>query len=317
VVLAQFVAGGGWLVLGAVCAMRAADAISEVYFGLWQRSERMRVIGVGRAIQSAFSVAFVSVACGLGAASAGAALAGALGSAILLAFMHWSTVRDGELRRVAASGGLSWPRMGRLVLLGLPLGTIVLLGALQANVPRYFIEHGAGHAALGLFAAASQLTTSGNVIVGALGAAALPRLAAAHGAGGADFRGLTNRLCLAGAGMGVAGVALSALLGRRLLVLLYRPEFGEADGVLLVLSVAAGLGFVASFLGYVLTASRVIIIQPLLLLVTLGVMVALCALLVPQSGAVGAAWAMVGGSAVQVVGSWLALRRSHARQVGA
>jgi O-antigen/teichoic acid export membrane protein len=316
IVLAGLVAdgGGGWWVLGAVCAMRAADAIAEVYFGLWQQGERMRVIGVGRVIQAAVSIAFVTVACALGAGSSGAALAGALGSATLLVFMHQRTAGDPELRRVLVPTDASWSRLSRLALLGFPLGIIVLLGALQANVPRYFIEMKAGHVALGLFAAASQLTTSGNIFVGALGAAALPRLASTHATGMADFRSLTRRLCLAGAGLGVAGVALSALVGRQVLTLVYRPEFGEADGVLLVLSVAAGLGFVASFLGYALTASRVIAIQPVILMVTLGVMVAFCAVLVPASGAVGAAWALVWGTAVQVIASWMALR--WARPVG-
>lgn len=226
--------------------------------------------------------------------------------------MRLKTGGDPELSVVTVSHATSWSRLGQLALMGLPLGVIVLLGALQANVPRYFIELDAGKEALGLFAAASQLTTSGNIFVGALGAAALPRLAASHVSGVAAFLSLTRRLCLAGAGLGVAGVALSALVGRQVLELVYRPEFGQADEVLLVLSVAAGLGFVASFLGYALTASRVIAIQPVLLVATLGVMVALCAVLVPRSGAVGAAWALVWGSAVQVVGSWVALRRAHA-----
>ncbi len=312
-ILAALVAdgGGGWLVVGAVCAMRAADALGEVYFGLWQRGERMQVIGVGRVLQAAASIAFVTAACALGFGASGAAVAGAVGSVILLAYLWRKTAGDRELGVIAAPRASSWPRLGGLALQGLPLGVIVLLGALQANVPRYFVEQRAGQVALGLFAAASQLTASGNVFVGALGAAALPRLAATRATGSAGFYALTRRLCLAGAGLGLAGVALSALLGRQVLELLYRPEFGAAAQVLLVLSVAAGLGFVASFLGYALTASRVIAIQPVLLVATLVVLIALCALLVPRQGEVGAAWALVAGSAVQVVGSWVALRRAR------
>jgi O-antigen/teichoic acid export membrane protein len=303
--------GGGWLVLGAVCAMRAADGVSEIYSGLWQQHERMSVLGIGRVLQAAVSIAFVIVACALGAGSAGAAMAGALGSVTLLAYLHQKTKGDSELSLVAAPGPTSWHRLGRLALQASPLGLILLLGALQANVPRYFIEAHAGKAALGLFAAASQLTTSGNVLVSALGSAALPRLAAYRATRYEAFRSLIRKLCLAGLGLGVAGVAVSALLGRRVLMLVYRPDFGAAEHVLIVLSIAAGLGFVSSFLGYGLTAGRVIAIQPVLLVATLAVMVGFCVVLVPRSGAVGAAWALVWGSAVQAVGSELALRRAH------
>ena len=52
----------------------------------------------------------------------------------------------------------------------------------------------------------------------------------------------------------------------------------------------------------------------ILLIATLGVMVGFCALLVPGSGALGAAWALVWGSVVQMLGSVLVLRR--ARPIG-
>ena len=305
---------GDWVVLGAVVAMRAADAMAEVYFGLWQQHERMSVIGIGRVIQAVVSIALVVVAGAMGAGSVGAALAGAAGSIVLMGYLQQVTRRDAAIAADAAPGPTPWPRLRALVLQGVPLGLIVLLGALQYNVPRYFIELHAGKAALGLFAAAGQLTTSGNILVGALGAAALPRLAATGRTGYAAFRALTLKLCLTGAGLGVAGVAVSALIGRQVLSLLYRPEFGEAAPVLVVLSIGAGFGFVASFLGYALTATRVIAIQPILLIATLGVMVGFCALLVPGSGALGAAWALVWGSVVQMLGSVLVLRR--ARPIG-
>jgi hypothetical protein len=76
-----------------------------------------------------------------------------------------------------------------------------------------------------------------------------------------------------------------------------------------VLSAAAAMGFVATLLGYVLTAARAIAVQPVLLSVTLAVAVGCCALLVPGRGAMGAAWALVAASVVQAVWSGVAIGR--------
>lgn len=316
-VLLGFTAEGTtWRVLLAVFAMRAADGISEIYWGLWQQRERMSVIGIGRLLQAAVSVGLVSALARRGGAVA-AATGAAAGSLVLLGFLIVRTTADPEMRHALparGAGSVSWRRLGSLAWQGLPLGVILLLGALQVNVPRYFVQRDTGKAVLGLFAAASQLTTSGQLFVGALGSAALPRLAAWHAAGDPAFHALARRMTLAGVLLGVAGVLAAALVGRPVLEILYGPEFGAGASLLLVLSVAAGLGFVGSFLGYALTAARVIAVQPVLLLAALGVTAAACAVLSPRLGAAGAAWALVAGAAVQTAASEVALRRRPVRK---
>jgi O-antigen/teichoic acid export membrane protein len=130
------------------------------------------------------------------------------------------------------------------------------------------------------------------------------------------FRALTRKLVLAGALLGVSGVALSALAGRRILELLYRPEFGAGAHTLVVLSAAAGIGFVATLLCYAISSARVFAVQPLLLGVTLAVLVASCAVLVPNHGGDGAASALVVASSVQALLAWLALRRVRMESQG-
>jgi hypothetical protein len=78
--------------------------------------------------------------------------------------------------------------------------------------------------------------------------------------------------------------------------------------MLVVLSAAAGMGLVASLLGYSLTSARVITIQPLLLTVTLTVLVVCCSAVVPYRGGEGAAWALLVATSVHALVSWVALR---------
>ena len=305
---------GHWRVLVPVCAMRAAYEMGDVYYGLWQQHQRMRVIGVGLVLNTVSSLAFMALAAALGGGAPGAAAGAALGACASFAFVHHRTAADADLRRSVAAGAdhVEWRRIGRLALEGAPLGVIILLGSLQQNIPRYFIQAHSGEAALGLFAAASQLTAAGTTVIGALGGAATPRLARLCAAGQAGaFRALTRKLVAAAALLGLLGVALSALVGREVLVVLFRPEFGAAARVLVILSVGAGLGFVATLLGYALTAARVIAVQPVTLAVALVALVACCSILVPGQGAAGAAWALVAASAVQAICNAAALHRSR------
>ncbi len=301
----------GWAVLLPISVMRAADAISDVYYGVWQQHERMGVIAGGLMLNAVSSAALMTLAAVLGGGVPGAAIGSMLGSCAALIFVHLRTWSDAELRRAAAAGSrVAWRRLVQLAVEAAPLGLSVSLGSFQQNVPRFFLGHYAGEAALGMFAAASQLTNAGDIVTGALGAAASPRLASLRAGGEAGaFRGLTRKLVLVGALLGAAGVTLSALAGRWILEVLYRPEFGSGARTLVVLSAAAGLGFVASLLCYALSSARVFAVQPLLLVVTLIVLIACCAVLVPRYGGEGAALALVVASSVQALLSGLALRR--------
>jgi O-antigen/teichoic acid export membrane protein len=301
-----------WAVLLPVCVMRAADAIGDIYYGLWQQRERMSVIAWGLTLNSAGSVALMMAASLLGAGVPGAAAGAALGSCAALLFVHLRTTSDADLRSVVSdSGPVAWRRVFGLSREAAPLGFTVLLGSLQQNVPRFFVQAYGGAAMLGVFAAASQLTATADLVGGALAAAAAPRLGLYHANGDArSFRTLTRNLVVAGALVGVLGVTLSAVAGTWFLVHVYRPEFASGAHMLLVLSAAAGMALVASQLGYSLTSARVITIQPLLLITTLTVLTVCCSAVVPRWSGNGAAWALLAANSVHALGSWVVLRRT-------
>jgi O-antigen/teichoic acid export membrane protein len=307
--------GEAALALALVALMRAADASGDVYFAAWQRAERMREIGVGMALNAGLSAGAMGASVGLGLGVTGAIAGAVLGSLGALAFVCWRTARDPELSVDLAerARGADGRRLLRLGLEALPLGVIVLLTSLQQNVPRYFVQHAGGEAALGLFAAAAQLTGAGGIVVAALGRATTPRFAwllASGDLGG--FRALARKTAATGLLLGAGGAALSVIAGAPILALLFGEEFARAAPVLVVLSVAAGFGFVGSLLGYALTAGRVIAVQPVLLTFTLVALVAASVALVPAHGSVGAAWALTIAAAVHALASAIVLRRLRA-----
>jgi O-antigen/teichoic acid export membrane protein len=306
-------AHGAWAVLAPVAVMRAADAISDIHYGLWQQRERMGVIACGMVINSAASVALMVLAVSSGGDVSDAAVAAAAGSVAALIFVRVRTVSDRELRFALSTAAepLEWSRVGRLSRDAAPLGFTILLGSLQQNVPRFFVQGYGGAAALGVFAAAGQLTATADLVGSALAAAAVPRLGA-HRAGRdlRSFSEVTRTLLATGAVVGVMGIALSMVAGEWFLVHLFGPEFAAGAPLLVVLSAAASMALLASLLGYALTAARIISLQPVLLTITVGVLTALSIVAVPRWGAIGAAWALVIATAVQVVVSWRALRRA-------
>jgi O-antigen/teichoic acid export membrane protein len=305
------------LVVVAVGLAKALESISDVIYGLLQQHERMDRIAKSMMLKGPLSLA----ALGAGTVLTGSVLWGAVGLAgawglILLRY----DIPSGTLVLTAMpDGGSSAPamvwralvcppwqlrRLAGLAWLALPLGCVLMLISLQPNIPRYFVEQH-GERALGIFAAIAYLQVASTTVVNALGQAASPRLSKYYAAGNAQaFRMLLFKLVGFGAVFGTAGVVVALVAGREVLTLLFRPAYARQD-VLVLLMVAAGIGYVASFLGYGMTAARYFRVQLPLVALVAGVTAIACAWLVPSDGLRGGATALIMAAVVQASGSVL------------
>jgi O-antigen/teichoic acid export membrane protein len=300
----------------AIGVAKVFESVSDVFYGLFQQHEQMNWIARSQIIKGVASL----VALGAGVALSGALLPGVLALALVWgALLLGYDIRNGaRLLGLAREGGQGatvvgagsgvlaprWdrPTLRRLALLALPLGLVMLLISLNTSIPRYFIEQRLGEAELGVFAALSYLIVAGGIVVAALGQSASPRLARHYAAGEARrFRRLLMQLCAVGVLGGGAMLLAATVAGREILNLLYGPEYARVD-LFIALAVAGGATYVASFLGYGMTAARHFRSQlPLFVGVTAGTALA-CAWLVPTYGLQGAAMALIVSAAVQIVG---------------
>ena len=305
------------LVILAVGASKAFESISDVVYGLLQHHERMDRIALSMMIKGLLSLSALGAAVYLTRSVFWGASALAVVWAILLIAYD---LPNGE-RVLNGRGSESlrpcWdlPELVRLAWLSLPLGFVMMLVSLNTNIPRYFIQHYLGERELGIFAAMFYLMVAGNTIIAALGQSASPRLAMYYASRDLKaFRRLLGRLVGLGAALGVAGILVALVLGHKLLSVLYRPEYAEHTAVFVWLMVAASVGYVASFLGYGMTAARYFRSQ----LPLFGLSGAACALgclwLVPRFGLMGAAWAGLASLIVQLIGSLVI--NAHAVQNG-
>ncbi|MGA2275380.1 MAG: oligosaccharide flippase family protein [Bryobacteraceae bacterium] len=284
----------------------SADNVSDVYYGLLQRRERMDQVAYSVTARGVLSVA------GLGA------VLWTTGSLV------WAVVALAAARIAVllaydipvASVGESLKRTGVSVQAGilrtsLPLGAVLMLIALTSSLPRYAIEQKLGAGALGAFAAVASLMTVGSTAVNALGQAATPRLARYCSARDlAAFGRLAWQLAGMALLLGAAGVATAALVGPWFLGRIYRPAYAAYAG-LLVWVMAAGIGsYTASALGYAITSARAFAPQaPLHAAVAVSAGIASW-LLVPRLGLSGAALALAIASLVQIAGDLFILRRA-------
>jgi O-antigen/teichoic acid export membrane protein len=310
-VITGIVFGGGYrqetaLVILAVGASKAFESISEVIYGLLQHHELMDCIALSMMIKGLLSLSALGAVVYLTRSIFWGATALAVVWAILLIAYDLPNGERVLNDRGSESLRPCWdlPELVRLAWLSLPLGLVMMLVSLNTNIPRYFVQHFLGERELGIFSAMAYLMVAGNTVIAALGQSATPRLAVYY----ADrdltaFRRLLVRLVGLGAALGAAGIIVALVLGREILTALYRPEYAEHTAVFVWLMIAASIAYTVSFLGYGMTAARYFRSQ-LPLLGLCGAALALaCLWLVPRFGLRGAAWAGLGASIIQLVGS--------------
>jgi len=289
------------LVVAAVGTAKIFESVSDVFYGLMQKHERMDRIAKSMMIKGPLSLAALAFGTYL---SHNVAVGVAAMAMVWLGVLILYDMRSGNIILRPCDGSQSdsalcaplWDRtvLRNLAWLAAPLGVVMMLNSLNANIPRYVVEHHLGQWELGIFAALAYLQLAENTVVTALGQSATPRLAA-HFAQRriAAFRGLNVRLLLIGLAIGGGGVLLAVFFGHALLTLIYRSEYAEYSSVFVWLMIGAALSNVAAFLGYGLTAARRFHIQMPLLIAESLVLTGACFYFVPRSGLLGAAVAYV------------------------
>lgn len=316
--------GATWLVIALIGVAKIAEAFSDMAYAYLGMRLRFREIATSLAIRGWGTVFLMAVLRLLGVTLTG--VAAAIAGWWCLAFWQIDLrllrlARIGDDPNVAPPVGLVAllrafrldQSLFRLALQAVPLGVVAVSLSLASSVPRLSIARVLGADAVGYFSALAYVTVAGRMIAVALGTSTLPRLGR-HVASGdrAAFLHTVSRVVSFGVGLGALGTVAAVLVGRPLLTIVYGPDYGARSEVLTWLLMAAGLGYAANFLEDALVALRHLVVQGALLVFTLTVITACCAVLIPRFGLLGAAWALVIGAAVEVVGAGLLFWRAVA-----
>jgi O-antigen/teichoic acid export membrane protein len=298
-----------------------------VFYGLFQQHEQMDRVATSMIVKGLVSLLVVMMAVLI----TGSIVAAAIGLASVWALLLVSYDAPGGTTLLEAYDNTGqhttlstppfinivqprWhaPTLMKLTKRTLPLGLAGFLVSLNPNIPRYFVERLFGERELGIFAAMAYILVVGNTVVSALAQAANPRLATYYAAGHMTlFRTLLFKLVGVGVTLGCIGTIVSWFAGREILVLVYGIEYGAYASVFVWLMVAAGIGYVASFLTYAMLAARVVLMQLSLFVVVTCITLVCCLYLLPVYGLLGGAWALMIGFSTQAGGAFVILQRAE------
>ena len=293
-------------VIVAVGLAQSVEGVSDIYYGLMQRHERMDRITVSQIWRAMLSL----VATGLGVWVTGSVLWGVSAMVVvrLLVLALYDASR-GSRDFIAAEPRMesgfrqSAARQLSLLWLAAPLAAVMMLNSLCTNMPRYFVDHYLGTRELGFFTAAASLVSLGNTVVNSIGQAVTPRLAKLLAWEGREkFAAFSLRLMAFGAALGACAVACAVWLGPWVLRLMFKPEYARHHDLLIELMIAGSAGYVASLAGYAVTAARSFQPQAPVFAVATVAALAASAWLIPTRGLTGAAMAIGLATAVQLAG---------------
>jgi O-antigen/teichoic acid export membrane protein len=307
--------GDKWLVTVLVGLAKVAEASSDVVFAYLGMRLRFRAIAASIVIRGWITVLIMFLLRMFDVPLIGIALA--------LAIWWWIAFWQIDIRLMSAAARdddtATAPQFGLLGLLrafrldkamlqlawqAVPLGIVALALSLNASVPRLMIARTLGADTVGYFSALAYVMVAGRMVAVALGTPALPRLGRFAADGDrAAFARTVGLLVVFGFALGAVGVITSLLVGAEALMIVYGADYASYAPVMTWLLVASGLGYSATFLEDSLVAMRRLRAQATLLVLTLATITIGCWVLIPRFGLRGAAWALVFGACIELLGA--------------
>lgn len=300
---------------------QAVDLVRDLYQGVMQKRERMDLVSISKVLGGCASIAMATMMAFLTRNILFVVLGMLTARFFVLLFYD---IRRSRALEVHCEPLVIWPGIRRalklwpllpLVRTAFPLTIVTLLVTLFPNIPRYFLAH-SGEAAVGYFAAIASLVSLQELVTGALGEAAIRRLALDCATDRTAYVRLTGRLMGIFVALGMAGVVVAMAFGGTLLTILFRPEYARFANVLVWLMVAKVVLNAQSAIGYAMTAARLFKVQVWIYGLMLVSMVLCAWLLIPNWSLLGAAWATIISACVCLTISLVVMMKTLGFSVG-
>lgn len=177
----------------------------------------------------------------------------------------------------------------------------LVVSALFVSLPNFMLSKLDSVQMAGVFASISYFLVAGGIIINSLSQAATPTLTnfvadkAYH-----KFIHLTRKLCIAGVGLGVAGLLVSYFFGQFFLQLFYNEEVAKYFMTLNWVMLAALIRYVYIFLGTSFSALNQFNIQTKIYSAGLVTLAVCCFYLIPQMGIEGGGLSLVIATLVEL-----------------
>lgn len=293
-----------------VSVSKCVECMSDVTAGLLQREEQLKRVAIGLMIRGLASLLVFSLTFAYfrDLVVSLPAMSGTWVAVLILYDVQNVRALIGRSETFFRIDRLA---LWRLAMLGLPLGWVATLASLNANIPRYFLQHYLGFTDQGIYASLTYLMNGIGLIVYALTQSVTTHLASLFAEGNLNqFIRILTKLSILGVLIAAAGVPLAFLVGRPLLTLLYRPEYADHDGLLALCMATGGITTIGAFVFCGMNAARAFRAQvPVSLVATVAGLMS-SAILVPRHGLIGAGFATLLSAITILIGGLRAMRNA-------
>lgn len=187
----------------------------------------------------------------------------------------------------------------------IPMGISLGIVTLQSNIPRLFLDQYASIEAVGIFTVLSYFIIVGSIFINSICQYLSPRLTHAWNHNRTYFKKLLSMALLIAGGLGLIAIFLSYFMGEFVLNLVYGAEYVAYTDAFVLTMVAGFILYLATVLGYTLTAIGFIKQQVYLFSIVLIFSVLVSYLCIPEYGVVGGIYTLMVSYLVQCVLSLL------------
>lgn len=310
----QYEGEKAWVILAFGIA-KAMESLGDLFYGLFQKVERLDYTSKSRIAKGQFSLLLFGITFLLTGSLLWSVLS--LAFAFMVPLLIYDIPNGKRISQHLAFSNntaiLLRPRWNlksfyQIISLAMPLGLVMALISLNTNIPRYFLEKYWDEWSLGIFSAMTYLPVVGNMVVSAIAQSIIPRLAEYY----AERKvSLFRSLVFKSLGLGVIfcsiNLIIAATVGQPLLALLYTEEYAANNDIFIWVMLAGGIMYLSTLLGSAVSAMKKFKIQLVIHSLNIVLLLMVSQLLIPTKGLMGAAWASVESALFLVIGYGLAM----------
>ena len=275
-------------------AIRGVESLADVYLGVFQKKEKMRLWAVSQAIKIVAILLWVLIMSQV-AKNVVWMLVGWLLTTLVVMWFY-------DRRRAGSFGAivlrLAGCVSGRLLRRGIALGVFVTLAILNQQAGQYFIKHVLGYSAVAYFGVLMLFVNGATAVQNGVNQAVLGRLARYYAASRKDFVLLLGKVLLICWGGMLVGLLVVIFKGGAILGFLYGSEYAEYADLFVIVTAAGCVLLTGMILGDAIVACHRFKSRMLAIGLGLTVNVIVCLLYIGRYGLEAAAWASLAAASV-------------------
>jgi O-antigen/teichoic acid export membrane protein len=286
----------------AIACFKSAEWIGDIFLGLFQKVQRIDLIGKSLLIKSAvLLLSCTAVLLTYNQIALGFLITTIFTAATVYFFDFRLGFQKIDKDQQVFTAPIEISALWQLLHTTLPLGFVMFLIALHANIPKYFIQAQLGIEALGLFSGLFMVANVPSLVV----QSTVQPLAAKFALCAANrdknqFLKLLAMTSIVGLAMSVISIFIMTMFGEKLYTVLLGPRFFKPN-VLKIIMLALSIQFITPY-GVALTALRCTKPQVFLQALITATTTTGCYFLIQRYGLAGAAYSVLIGNLVRAAG---------------